>query len=175
MTMQPEFPGLHDGRWLPLNSRRVTAEYLHLMAQSLGLPTSLAAEGLRQQVEGKLMDMDHEPRNVQVVVQERTKVELLLLLVDDTGVFVRCGPAVREASSYQEYREWADEQLHAGAASAAESGLWSTAGGQPPGGGELLQSIGGTEETRGNDGAASCVGEAESREGRVAIGGAAAE
>ncbi len=93
---------LPEGRWLPLNSRRVTTAYLQLVAQSLGLPTGMSAEELRQQVEGRLLTMEHEPRNVQVIVQERSRVELRLLLVDKAGVFVESEPVIRDGDRQQE-------------------------------------------------------------------------
>ncbi len=85
------------GVWLPLNSRRITSEYLKVIANTLGLPTSMSAEELRQQIDGKLLDMEHEPRSIQVVKQEAFKTELHLLLVDESGVFLRCGPVFRES------------------------------------------------------------------------------
>ena len=99
LELQSEDDGdevLPKGNWLPLNSKRVTTTHLQLIAQSLGLPTGMATEELRQLVDGKLLGMEHEPRSVQLVVQETTKIELRLLLVDESGVFVRCGPVMRD-------------------------------------------------------------------------------
>ncbi len=67
---------------IPLNSRRLNASHLQLVTQALDLPTDLCSDELRQLIDGKLTDMEHEPMNVQVVLQERTRTELLVLLVD---------------------------------------------------------------------------------------------
>ncbi len=81
------------------------------MAGSLGLPTDMSAEELRQQVEGKLLDLKREPRNVQVVIREKTRVELCLLLVDEAGVFAQCGPVTQDANRWQEHNRGSmDEQ-----------------------------------------------------------------
>ncbi len=85
-------------RWLPLNSRRLTKSHLQLIAETLGL---------YQQIEGKLLQMQHEPGNVQVSVEETTKTELRLSLEDESGVFQTCGPI-----SYQTERLEDDEMEH---------------------------------------------------------------
>ena len=65
--------GLPEGRVLPLNSRRLVAEYVKAIAKSLDLSTRASTDEVRQMVEGKLSDSGHEPRNVQVVIQESLK------------------------------------------------------------------------------------------------------
>ena len=87
---------LPKGNWLLLNSKTVTTAHLQMVAQSLGLPTGLAIEELCQLVDSKLLGMEHEPRSVQLVVQETTKIELRLLLMDESSVFVRYGPVMRD-------------------------------------------------------------------------------
>ena len=83
-----------EGLWFPLNSRRLTTKHLQLVAETMKLPTSMSTEELRQLIDGTLADMDHDPANVQVVIQEVTRSELCLLLVDDSGVFQKCGPVL---------------------------------------------------------------------------------
>ena len=94
-----------EGRWLPLNSRRLTTSHLQLLAETMGLPTALSTEELRQLIDGKLADMEHDPRNVQVVVQEVARTELGLLLVDETGVFQKCGPVLRNRQGEEQEQE----------------------------------------------------------------------
>ncbi len=65
-----------EGRWLPLNSRRLNAGHLQLLAETLGLPTGMSTEELRQVIDGKLTDMEHDSRNVQVVIQGTARTEL---------------------------------------------------------------------------------------------------
>ena len=73
-----------------LNSQRLLAANLHRIAAMLGLPTNASLEELRQLIEGKLLEVDLEPRNVQVIIHEvksMTKARLQLSLIDKTGVF----------------------------------------------------------------------------------------
>ena len=84
--------GIPEGRVLPLNSRRLVAEYVKAIAMNMGLPTRASTDEVRQMVEGKLSENGHEPHNVQVVIQEPeegTESEHLvhLFLVDEAGVF----------------------------------------------------------------------------------------
>ena len=58
-----QFP---EGRSYPLNSKRIVAVQLQALAEILGLPGGASTEETRQLIEGKLMEMGHEPRNVQV-------------------------------------------------------------------------------------------------------------
>lgn len=74
---------------IPLNLRRLMKRHMQLIAEILGL---LSKEKLHQQIEGKLLQMEHEPGIFQVTVEEMTKVELLLSLEDEMGVFQTCGP-----------------------------------------------------------------------------------
>ncbi len=78
-----------EGRWLPLSSRRLNRNHLQLVAESLGLPTGMSLEELRQVIDGKLADTNRDPRNVQLVIQETAKTEMKILLVDESGVFQR--------------------------------------------------------------------------------------
>ena len=55
----------------PLNSKWLQ---LQQIASALQLPTSGTAAVTRQLVEGRLTEMDREPRNVQVVVQGRVRM-----------------------------------------------------------------------------------------------------
>ena len=72
-------------RVMPLNSRRLTNAQLRLIAHAMSLPVSrIAGEQMRQMIYGKLMAMEREPRNVQVLITEGEA----LALQDEGGVFV---------------------------------------------------------------------------------------
>ncbi len=65
---------------------------MQLLAETLGLPTAMSSEELRQVIDGKLADMKHNPRNVQVAaIQEVARTELHIRLVDESGVFQNAG------------------------------------------------------------------------------------
>ena len=83
---------------LPLNSQRLTAAYLRQLAGGLGLPTSGSANQLRQVVEGKLQE-EHDPLNVQVMVEEISAIGVKLSLVDEEGVFLVTEPAEKEGET----------------------------------------------------------------------------
>ena len=51
---------------LPLNSKRLTASQLKRLAAALEVPTTAAADEVRQMIEGKLAEGGREPPNVQV-------------------------------------------------------------------------------------------------------------
>ena len=51
----------------PLSSRRLTLPHLKTLATALGIPTAAAAEDIRLMIGGKLLDMDKEQQNVEVV------------------------------------------------------------------------------------------------------------
>ena len=53
---------------LPLNSRRLTGSYLRSIARAIGLLVAGPANELRVMIEGKLSEMERDPRNVQVIV-----------------------------------------------------------------------------------------------------------
>ena len=76
-----------SGKQYLLNSRRLGAVHLRSIAGVLGLPTQASADELRQLIDGKLVEMDREASNVQVIIQEEIKKEECIFLVDETGVF----------------------------------------------------------------------------------------
>ena len=70
------------GKMLPLNSKRLVLPQLRVLASMLGIRVKATAAQTRQLIEGKLIEMDREPRSVQVIVGEDSR----LYLVDDAGV-----------------------------------------------------------------------------------------
>ena len=57
-------------------------QQLRTLASMLGICAKAMAAQTRQLIEGKLVELDHEPQSVQVTVGEDSR----LYLVDDTGV-----------------------------------------------------------------------------------------
>jgi hypothetical protein len=92
------------GRLLPLNSRRLTTVQLKKIAEGLGLPTTGSADETRHLIEGKLAE-GHDVRNVQVVVNETTTVNVTLSLVDEVGVFLDVEPFQKELKEPSEREE----------------------------------------------------------------------
>ena len=84
-----ELPEIPRGKVVLLNSRILTAAHLKRVAETLKLPTTGAADQLRQLIEGKLESDKHvEAINVQVVIQEELCVESKLTLMDKSGVIL---------------------------------------------------------------------------------------
>ena len=82
-------PRVTETRPMPLNSRRVTALVLRTVAARLELPTSASPEDLRQIIDGKLVEQECEPRDVQVVIEpETTERPARVLLQDGEGTFL---------------------------------------------------------------------------------------
>ena len=102
---------LLEGKTFPLNSKRLLAFHIQLIAQRLGLPTKASTEELRQLIDGQLGEAEHEPQNVQVIVQEVAGVELRVYLMDGTGVFEECGPAFRPVQPTREQRDEGENEL----------------------------------------------------------------
>ena len=69
----------------PLNSKKLVADQLHRLAGMLGLPSSSTGSSTRQLIEGKLLQMGKEPRNVQVILSDEGR---RLYLVNDDGVII---------------------------------------------------------------------------------------
>ena len=99
MADVPEYMAAPDtimeamGKALPLNSRRLTRVHLQSLAQGLELSFHASSEQLRLMIEGKLREMDKEPRNVQVVCGEKEPYKVWMK--DDKGAFF-------EADLYEE-------------------------------------------------------------------------
>ena len=72
----------------PLNSKRLTSQYVMALAKAMGLPTKGSVEETRLIIEGSLTDMDREPRNVQVQVVDGDPGAVMIYLCDSQSVFV---------------------------------------------------------------------------------------
>ena len=92
-------------RTYPLNSRRLTADVIGRIAKELGLPTAGSLEETRQILDGKLVEMGREPRNVQVDLEE-TEGGVSVYLKDESGVFLEAQPErIEERSEENSERE----------------------------------------------------------------------
>ena len=84
------------GKVLPLNSKRLKAAQLQRLARALSLPTSTSGDELRQMIDGKLEELEKEPRNVTVVITEAECGAERLALWDDDGSFLDVHPETPE-------------------------------------------------------------------------------
>lgn len=75
-----------SGARFPLNSKRLQFSKVKIIAENLGLPTRASSDELRQLVDGKLLEMGHQPSNVQVIVQEQVQKIFFMQLIDESGV-----------------------------------------------------------------------------------------
>ena len=71
----------------PLNSRRLTSSVISRVAAALEVPAGGSLEDTRQMLEGKLVEVGREPRNVQVVLSEEEH-RPAIRLEDGEGVFL---------------------------------------------------------------------------------------
>ena len=81
-----EGDSLPDGVTLPLNSKKLVISQLRRLATSLEISAEGSASTLRQVIDGKLIELGHEPRNIQVVV---SNVDSKLYLVNDSGIITK--------------------------------------------------------------------------------------
>ena len=77
-----------EGSWpkgivYPLNSKKIVMEQLRRLVRILDVSLDGSLDTLRQLIEGKLIQLDREPRNTQVVVSSE---DARLYLVDDSGI-----------------------------------------------------------------------------------------
>ena len=77
---------LPDGAMLPLNSKKLVISQLRQPATPLEISAEGSASKLRQVIDGKLIKLGHEPRNIQVVV---SNVDSKLYLVNDSGIIAK--------------------------------------------------------------------------------------
>ncbi|XP_065915676.1 myosin-13-like [Dysidea avara] len=81
------------GKTYPLNSKRIVADQIFELATLLDLPSGASVTETRQLIEGRLLELGHEPRNVQVIVQldDEGKNGSRIFLVDESGVIRESG------------------------------------------------------------------------------------
>ena len=80
------------GKTYPLNSK-IVADQIFELATLLDLPSGASVTETRQPIEGRLLELGHEPRNVQVIVQldDESKNGSRIFLVDESGVIRESG------------------------------------------------------------------------------------
>ena len=92
MTTEDDSPGVSisdeeesvpEGATYPLNSKKLVVSLLRRLAAMLELPSQGTAATLRQLIEGKLVELEYEPRNIQVIV---ASADSKLYLVDESGI-----------------------------------------------------------------------------------------
>jgi len=71
------------GKTYPLNSKRTVASQSNT-ASLLDLPGETSMVETHQLIEGRLMEMGHEPQNTQVVIKKDKQI----FLVDDKGIII---------------------------------------------------------------------------------------
>ena len=87
----------------PLNSKTIVASQLQTLAKLLELPTGASASETWQIIEGQLLELGYQPKNVQVVVQEEESGDTSrLLLVDESGV-IRTGNRSNSSTSSKRF------------------------------------------------------------------------
>ena len=90
-----EEPVLPPGNIFLLNSHSTNLQH---STEMLGLPTKTSVEELCQLIEGKLLDFDHKPQNVRVVLHEvksMTVTILQLSLLDMSSVFQKASKCIQ--------------------------------------------------------------------------------
>ena len=86
--LQPLPSHVRTTKIFPLNSRRLTSQYVVSIAKAMSLPTKGSVEELRLIIDGCLTEMDRESRNVQVEVAENESGKESIYLRDSRGTFV---------------------------------------------------------------------------------------
>ena len=90
----------------PLNSRRISLAQLRQLAQALGLPVTASSADLQVMVEEKLRELERDPKNVQLVVNEISDGLQSLELQDENGTFLETTtPDSSKASTPAEVHE----------------------------------------------------------------------
>ena len=82
-TSEVEEDVLPDGATYPLNSKKIVVNQLRTLAAMLELPSEGTSATLRQVIEGKLLELGHEPRNTQIIV---ASADSKLYLADESGI-----------------------------------------------------------------------------------------
>ena len=77
-----------EGTTYHLNSKRLKTRQLKRIAAALGITESASAEDTRTIIEGKLREMDTDPSEVQVIIQEGDKDNGTLFLMNNEGVIL---------------------------------------------------------------------------------------
>ena len=82
-TSEVEEDVLPDGAIYPLNSKKIVVNQMRKLAAMLELLSEGISVTLRQVIEGKSLELGHEPRNTQIIV---ASADSKLYLVDESGI-----------------------------------------------------------------------------------------
>ena len=101
-----------EGEAFPLGSKRLTVRHMQQLASGLGLPTAATKGDLEVMINGKLVDMFHDPKCVQVIVSVTEQGEELSLR-DMDGIFLVIPPLSRMVSKSPTSSEgnWSEEDM----------------------------------------------------------------
>ena len=90
----------------PLNCRRISLAQMRQLAQALGLPVTVSSVDLQVMVEEKLRELERDPKNIQLVVNEISDSLQSLELQDENGTFLETTtPDSSKASTPAEVHE----------------------------------------------------------------------
>ena len=90
---EEDFP---EGDMYPLSSKRLKAVWIRRLAEALELPTNASVEETRQMIEGKLIQQQYQPQNVQVIIQGKDDAAAMFL-VNENGVIIHIEPHILHA------------------------------------------------------------------------------
>ena len=104
--MEEEFP---EGRTYPLNSKQLVFDQLQVLAKKLAveLPSGVSIEETRKLIEGRLLELEREPRNVQVVVGNNERI----FLVGGEGVIVSTEHVSNKCTSHLHVRDIVEDHM----------------------------------------------------------------
>ena len=88
---------LPEGTTYSLHSKKLKTKQLQRIAGALGLARDVPAAQTRKLIEGKLVEMDRQPSNVQVIIQG-TDGDGNMYLVDETGIIKSIKGALKHVS-----------------------------------------------------------------------------
>ena len=88
---------LPEGTTYSLHSKRLRIKQLQRIAGALGLARDTPASQTRKLIEGKLVEMDRQPSDVQVIIQG-TNRDGNIYLVDETGIIKSIKVALKHVS-----------------------------------------------------------------------------
>ena len=109
MTVEDDIPGVAtsdeqesvpEGATYPLNSKKLVVSLSRRLAVMFELPSEGTAATLRQFIEGKLVELEYEPRNIQVIV---ASADSKLYLVVESGILKQESEHVSREEFYTHY------------------------------------------------------------------------
>ena len=90
---EEDFP---EGDMYPSSSKRLKAVWIRRLVKALELPTNASVEETRQMIEGKLIQQQYQPQNMQVIIQGKDDAAAMFL-VNENGVIKHIEPHILHA------------------------------------------------------------------------------